>query len=326
MKTTYVVFVGAVAAALFAMTGCGREQLGAGALDSRTAAILGDADNDGMPDWRDNCPLKFNPEQLDADQDGRGDACDFRFVPIPRRITIGASRTARTVPLAVLRNSSDASVSVSATSDKPWLQVAAQSDVGPGTSPVLLANLQPQSLPLGNNAAKVTLSRVVAGNISSVTINYWITIQDQEPETCTWEVQLDKARVTDGQGIGEGQLELQIEGRAETGIGTDYAFYPSSNGYDQFDPGGPWSLLNVPITSITMNVSDPPYTFPVQVDLDEDDSFLNGHNDTGSGETNLTIDCGAAPVSSTLTMDLYRDAMANPDGKVQVVVEAHELP
>lgn len=35
-----------------------------------------DADNDGVPDSRDNCPNQYNPDQSDQDGDGLGDACD----------------------------------------------------------------------------------------------------------------------------------------------------------------------------------------------------------------------------------------------------------
>jgi hypothetical protein len=35
-----------------------------------------DADHDGIPDSRDNCPAKWNSNQKDRDGDGLGDACD----------------------------------------------------------------------------------------------------------------------------------------------------------------------------------------------------------------------------------------------------------
>jgi hypothetical protein len=35
-----------------------------------------DADQDGVPDGRDNCPGVANPAQVDTDADGRGDGCD----------------------------------------------------------------------------------------------------------------------------------------------------------------------------------------------------------------------------------------------------------
>jgi len=34
-----------------------------------------DKDKDGIPDFKDNCPDKFNPDQLDVDRNGIGDAC-----------------------------------------------------------------------------------------------------------------------------------------------------------------------------------------------------------------------------------------------------------
>src|SRR3712207_8012157 len=35
-----------------------------------------DDDADGLPDGSDNCPTVFNPDQADADRDGRGSLCD----------------------------------------------------------------------------------------------------------------------------------------------------------------------------------------------------------------------------------------------------------
>ncbi len=40
---------------------------------------LNDPDNDGLPDWDDNCPDVYNPEQDDTDGDGIGDICDWRY-------------------------------------------------------------------------------------------------------------------------------------------------------------------------------------------------------------------------------------------------------
>jgi thrombospondin type 3 repeat protein len=34
-----------------------------------------DGDGDGVPNYRDNCPRKFNPDQRDSNHDGKGDAC-----------------------------------------------------------------------------------------------------------------------------------------------------------------------------------------------------------------------------------------------------------
>ncbi|MGB5197594.1 MAG: thrombospondin type 3 repeat-containing protein [Candidatus Deferrimicrobium sp.] len=53
--------------------------------------IDGDGDVDGFPNSRDNCPTVYNPDQLDANGDGYGDACVAPGVIIPPGTTIGGN-------------------------------------------------------------------------------------------------------------------------------------------------------------------------------------------------------------------------------------------
>jgi hypothetical protein len=39
-----------------------------------------DKDNDGVPDFRDNCPTNYNPDQKDSDNNGKGDVCDEAWI------------------------------------------------------------------------------------------------------------------------------------------------------------------------------------------------------------------------------------------------------
>ena len=41
-----------------------------------TLFTVGDDDHDTRPTWQDNCPFTANPDQVDRDSDGKGDACD----------------------------------------------------------------------------------------------------------------------------------------------------------------------------------------------------------------------------------------------------------
>ena len=39
-----------------------------------------DRDHDGVPDFKDNCPDVYNPDQADSDHNGVGDACDAPWI------------------------------------------------------------------------------------------------------------------------------------------------------------------------------------------------------------------------------------------------------
>ena len=45
-------------------------------VDDISTDLYADKDRDGISDYRDNCPDKYNPHQDDSDKDGIGDVCD----------------------------------------------------------------------------------------------------------------------------------------------------------------------------------------------------------------------------------------------------------
>jgi len=50
-----------------------------------------DDDGDGVPNDEDNCPDDPNPDQVDSDNDGIGDACEWNLVRVDEDIAVGSS-------------------------------------------------------------------------------------------------------------------------------------------------------------------------------------------------------------------------------------------
>jgi len=51
-----------------------------------------DLDHDGVPDSKDNCPLRSNPDQRDSNHDGKGDACQPDHVKPRVKVAAGSAR------------------------------------------------------------------------------------------------------------------------------------------------------------------------------------------------------------------------------------------
>jgi hypothetical protein len=56
------------------------------------AVAPADRDHDGVPDSGDNCPDKYNPDQLDSNHDGKGDACQPDRVKPRVTVSPGSAR------------------------------------------------------------------------------------------------------------------------------------------------------------------------------------------------------------------------------------------
>jgi hypothetical protein len=61
-----------------------------------------DQDQDGIPDYIDNCPLISNPDQADADGDGIGDVCDTSTTTTTQPVTTTTTPPTTNIELSVL--------------------------------------------------------------------------------------------------------------------------------------------------------------------------------------------------------------------------------
>ena len=66
-----------------------------------TAPSSDDIDDDGVPNWKDNCPELSNADQADQDHDGKGDLCDLSCETSPNP---GQLLCAQTYDIPTLRN------------------------------------------------------------------------------------------------------------------------------------------------------------------------------------------------------------------------------
>lgn len=274
--------------------------------------VQGDADDDGIPDGEDNCPGRPNAEQFDTDGDGRGDECDFLLIPYQPKpsgiqVSVGSNRSERTVPVALMLNNRNEPVSFTAASNRSWLQVQQDGQLQPGERFNLLAQLNPAGLQPGVHSAGVSITR--GGVVVIVYIH--VSIFNPAPDTCEWVVSLNRAKVTEDQGLLEGKLEVQIIGNANN----DQAVYPRSGDYDKLKEGTT-VMLEKEITRVTLPDDGTTTTLDVDLTVSEDDAL--DADDYGSGTVTVLMKCGAPPYYASKTISLGNT------GKVWVEVEASQ--
>lgn len=286
-----------------------------------SAAIQGDQDDDGVPDDQDNCPLRPNVEQWDADNDGKGDACDFTVVRLqPQsealRVSFGPNLQPRQEVLASLNNDSPNAVTISASSNQPWLVVPQQLQVAPGERADLLGTIDPTGLPEGTFMATVV---VLEPGKAPLTIPVEVDVDFQPVGVCTWVVKMTQVQVVVDQGGNDGKLELRIRGEANG----DKAVYPDWTTYNRFSVSNGWVSLNTEITTMYL-LKGTTYSLPVDVTVTDWDRTALGGNDQATQSTTLNFACGDSAQVVDLDFTLPHDDHEST-GEVQVRVKAHEL-
>lgn len=303
---------------LFSLVGCGGpESSREPELDTASAAVQGDVDDDGIADAEDNCPGRANEEQFDTDQDGQGDACDAFIIPFRPtqegiRVKVGNDRSVRPLAVASVLNHTGQPASVTLASNATWLMVPQSVNLQAGAEFNLVAQLNPQGLPAGRHAARVSIS---LGGITRL-IDIIIDIIDILPNgDCVWAVSLNRAKVTTGQAWPEGKLEVQVRGT----MNLLSAYYPSGAGHQKMAVGTTHSLGPTLINTFVIPDNGSTVTLPVDLFINEDDSWATGADDLGSGQVFVDMKCGAPADIVTDTISI------GGGGNVWVEVKAEQI-
>jgi hypothetical protein len=135
----------------------------------------------------------------------------------------------------------------------------------------------------------------------------------------TVHVDLDSIKVIEGQGIGEGNLELNIKAQEGSNVAHWPDPYPSSNKVDQ---GG--GLKSIGKRVATYNIDNGTLSKKFTITVREIDKGTLGQDDEGVGWVTFDLTGTMAPATKSATIDLKRPNM-NELGKVKVTMTAQRV-
>jgi hypothetical protein len=135
-----------------------------------------------------------------------------------------------------------------------------------------------------------------------------------------FKVELNKIECVDGQGAGEGNLEVRLK----ISEGAHSVTWPSATGTQKIDNGGsPTAGIDWLIGTYTVDSGTITKSFDIA--LTEEDSGTLGADDHGSGTISFDLSSSMSPAYKSATMDLFRDHMNKTDGKVKVTLKAYKV-
>ena len=165
-------------------------------------------------------------------------------------------------------------------------------------------------------AAVLTLPTVLGAGCTDLDGQETVDQTEQGLTSCSFDVSLYQAKVTQGQGITEGDLELKFKGEADNGG------VISATGTYTMPVGAAYRLIGEHLK--TVSVTNTTKTIQVWTEVTEvDNGGLNGTNDVGEGSGSMILDCNGSNVSKELTVDLYKNnGTGGQNGQVKVKILA----
>lgn len=136
----------------------------------------------------------------------------------------------------------------------------------------------------------------------------------------TIHVDLDSVKVTEGQGIGEGNLELNIKVQEGRNVVHWPDPYPSS---DPVDQGGGVKSIGKRVSNY--KIAEGTLSKQFTITVREIDKGTLGQDDEGVGWLTFDLTPTMAPATKTATIALKRPNMKKELGKVQVKLTAQRV-
>lgn len=278
-----------------------------------------DSDRDGIPDNVDNCPFRKNAEQFDADHDGPGDECDVTFFatgsqqPGYLNIVLPAFTKHKNINLGQILNTSREPVQWDVVTQSDDFDRLPSGTLLPGQSASVLVSLDATKIVHGEPVHEQVFFHYDE-NIFQFDI--WIIIEDEpDPNYCDYEVEIYKIEVTDGQGVSEGKLEVEVVETLDLVGSNPVGDWPAAGNYvklsdgDKSTPAWPYYLATVPAgTAVSL---------PLNVKIIEHDSGFNGPDDIGDVDTEIEFTC-----SGMNHKDFSNTVSLGSRGKVKVTTRA----
>lgn len=132
------------------------------------------------------------------------------------------------------------------------------------------------------------------------------------------QTKLASVKVTKGEGVGEGDFELQLEVNGDGGSVT----WPAPGSTAKVDNSDRPLPIDEVINTYTVNA---PVTKQYKIHAREVDSGFNGGDDEGDGYISFDLNPTMQPATKSTKIDIKGHRMGKPHGQIEVTMTAAPL-